>query len=174
MTTIAIDPGTEQSVTHAILVAAAAKWLQKQRCSVVVTEIATANFEQPDAIGWHGPRSILVECKASRSDFMADRLKPFRVNPELGVGRLRYFLTPPGLIQHSELPPRWGLLELGARGVWQALEAGAFPAINQTGEISLLLSCVRRIGRVVPVGVSVKCYAMDTQGRTTLGIEGEP
>lgn len=74
--------------------------------------------ESPDAIGWknHG-WSILVECKVSRADFLADLKKPHRVNPDGGMGQTRYFLTPPGLLKVDELPATWGLLEVRGRFV---------------------------------------------------------
>jgi hypothetical protein len=53
----------------------------------------------PDAIGWlRDTRSLLVECKSSMSDFYSDRGKPWRRHPEIGVGRERYYMMPPGVI----------------------------------------------------------------------------
>ena len=51
--------------------------------------------EMPDAIGWkRGCHSVLVECKSSRADFLADREKPWRQKPENGAGCERFYLTP--------------------------------------------------------------------------------
>jgi hypothetical protein len=53
--------------THANLVLSAARWLRNTKgCTVVFTEFAATGNETPDAIGFQGERSILVECKVSR------------------------------------------------------------------------------------------------------------
>jgi hypothetical protein len=99
---------------HADLVAVAERWLRKaERCGVVLTECDGTTAEIPDAIGWKcwGNVSILVECKVSRPDFLADRRKPFRQVGGLGVGRFRYYLAPGGLLKPADLPPGWGWLE---------------------------------------------------------------
>lgn len=75
-------------MTHAELVSRAARWLKSQGCgTIVATKLYVPGFEEPDAIGWwsHG-RSLLVECKASRADFLRDAGKPFRRFPGLGMG----------------------------------------------------------------------------------------
>jgi len=74
-------------------------------------------MENPDAIGWafRGSTSILVECKASRSDFLRDKHKMSRRTSETydlyRMGRYRYYLTPPKIVNLDELLPGWGLLE---------------------------------------------------------------
>lgn len=99
---------------HDDLVSIAKKWLARQSCGVVLGEpfrARTSSQEIPDAIGWRGcGTSILIECKTSRQDFLADARKPFRVNPELGMGNWRFYLSPPGIIQVDDLPVGWGLL----------------------------------------------------------------
>jgi hypothetical protein len=48
----------------------------------------------PDAIGWkHACHSVLVERKVTRSDFLADRAKPFRLDLGPGVGCERFYLV---------------------------------------------------------------------------------
>ncbi|HEX9959843.1 MAG TPA: hypothetical protein VGB00_02855, partial [Pyrinomonadaceae bacterium] len=89
-------PLVSERFTHAELVAIAREWLKTHHCSVVVSEITSAASEQPDAIGWRGGNSILIECKVSRSDFLADRKKSFREHLEMGMGDYRYFLAPVG------------------------------------------------------------------------------
>lgn len=101
------------SFTHSDLVKRAAKWLRNtMKCGVVVTEEHSMGFEIPDAIGWKSYESILVECKVSRSDFLRDRKKLHRRDPDLGMGDRRYYMAPPGLIKREELPETWGLLEV--------------------------------------------------------------
>lgn len=100
---------------HDWLVSRAVRWLRGSRkCGVVLAEVIGAGFEQPDAIGWKsaGLHSVLVECKVSRADFRADLKKPHRVNPGMGMGQERYYLTPRGLLDPGEIPEGWGLLEV--------------------------------------------------------------
>lgn len=108
-------------MTHDELVLRADRWLKNAvGCGVVFNDrfqAATHNGEQPDAIGWRDGLSFLVECKASRSDFLADRKKPFRVDPAIGMGDWRFFMCPPGLIRADELPEGWGLLYAHSRKV---------------------------------------------------------
>ncbi len=100
-------------MTHKMLVSKAEKWLKSQGCGVVFRDnlkAATHNGELPDVIGWRDGLSILVECKNSRADFLADKAKPFRQTPEIGMGDWRFFLCPPDIIAVSDLPEGWGLL----------------------------------------------------------------
>jgi len=69
---------------HAQLVALAARWLKRDH-PLVITEMTA--WESPDALGWKSSESTtLVECKASRADFLADAKKFFREHPEYGMG----------------------------------------------------------------------------------------
>src|SRR5208337_3412187 len=112
-------------MTHAQLVEKAVRWLRRSRCGAVLSEQACASGEMPDAIGWkRACHSVLVECKVTRADFLADRAKPFRQNPEKGVGSERFYLTPPALVQPAELPAGWGLLECRRGGI-EMLQASA-------------------------------------------------
>ena len=100
---------------HARLVRRAVRWLFGTKgCAVVVAERATCwSGEIPDALGWTSDTtSILVECKASIDDFHADRQKPWRRIPEIGVGCYRWYLSNPGIIDPARhtLPQFWGLL----------------------------------------------------------------
>lgn len=158
------------SATHKELVAAAARWLQK-KCSVVVTEIATTG-EEPDALGFQGSHSTLVECKSSRADFLADKNKSFRCSPYRGIGLRRYFLAPSGMIDESELALGWGLLELSEGKVRLKKESGHFEA-NARHEITILLSCLRRLGKTALPGCSIRYYTIETRNRATLGTEAE-
>jgi hypothetical protein len=136
------------TMTHAQLVEAAVRWLRYYRCGVVLSEQACASGEMPDAIGWKRPcHSVLVECKCSRADFLADRQKPFRRNPEAGMGCERFYLTPPGRILVDELPPGWGLLE-GHRQKVEMVQPAAKNLRTARGfryEMNLLLASLRRV-----------------------------
>jgi hypothetical protein len=135
---------------HSQLVAAAVCWLRhKYRCGIVLSEQYCATGEVPDAIGWKGMcRSVIVECKVSRADFLADAQKPFRVHPEEGLGCERYYLTPPGLIEVKELPPHWGLLECRRNQAFVVAKAGRKSLRSEAGmmkEMNLLLASLRRV-----------------------------
>ena len=101
------DP--ENAMSHADCVAAAASYMQK-RSDVVLPEFYSWNAELPDVIAFNRDQSTVIECKVSRSDFFKDRSKPFRMNPNSGMGDSRYYCCPKGLIKPSDLPPYWGLL----------------------------------------------------------------
>lgn len=104
-----------KEITHKRLVKAAGAWLG-QRCRVVATEVTTMASETPDAIGWSGSGvCIVIECKKSRSDFRANAKKRHE-SQGWGVGDERWLLTPPGLVEASEVPDGWGLLEFTPSG----------------------------------------------------------
>ncbi len=145
-------------MTHAQLVAKAVRWLRSYRCGVVLSEQACVSGEMPDAIGWkHGCHSVLVECKVTRGDFLADRAKPFRQKPEKGVGSERFYLTPPALVKIEELPVGWGLLEL-RRGRVEMMQPSARNLRSATGfryEMNLLLASLRRVEvRIEPQSIT--------------------
>jgi hypothetical protein len=99
-------------MTHAQLVEVGAHWLRTtRRCWVVLREPRSYGVEIPDVIGWHGGFSYAIECKTSRADFVADQKKQWRMAGRR-LGRVRFYLTEPGLLCPSELPEGWGLLEV--------------------------------------------------------------
>jgi hypothetical protein len=142
-------------LTHEVLVARAARWLTStRRCCPVLTELNTRAWEIPDAIGWHGDSSILVECKVSRADLLANAEKP-HMRGERGMGNERFFLTPPSLVQDGEsLPEGWGLLEYD--GLRVSVRRPAVRRASDDGsEISMLCSCLRRVSlRVRPLSLT--------------------
>jgi len=145
-------------MTHAQLVERAVRWLRYYRCGVVLSEQACVSGEMPDAIGWkRANHSVLVECKISRADFLADRAKPFRTKPEQGVGGERFYLTPPALIKVEELPAGWGLLELrrGRVEMIQASTKNQRTAVGLKYEMNLLLASLRRVEvRIEPQSIT--------------------
>lgn len=153
---------------HAELVRAAAVWLRK-KCSVVFTEVAGSARETADAIGWNGMRSILIECKTSRSDFRADAKKPWRRHADEAMGAKRYYLSPRGLLRVADLPPRWGLLEWDGRKVREVVPA-QYQDYNARNEVSVMVSVLRRIGQVCPGGVSIKVYTFQTKNTATCSV----
>jgi len=145
-------------MTHAKLVAMAVRWLRRYRCGVVLSEQACTSGEMPDAIGWKKAcHSVLVECKASRADFLADRDKPFRQNQETGVGCERYYLAPRGLVRVEELPAGWGLLEVCGREIERvkASVKNLRSAVGFRYEMNLLLASLRRVEiRIEPESIT--------------------
>jgi hypothetical protein len=145
-------------MTHAQLVDRAVRWLRSYRCGVVLSEQACVSGEMPDALGWkQACHSVLVECKVTRADFLADRAKPFRTKPDKGVGSERFYLTPASLLKREELPAGWGLLEL-RRGRIEMLQASAKNLRTATGfryEMNLLLASLRRVEvRIEPQSIT--------------------
>ena len=145
-------------MTHAQLVEKAVRWLRHYRCGVVLSEQACVSGEMPDAIGWkRACHSVLIECKITRSDFLVDRGKPFRLKPEQGVGCERFYLVPAGLVRSEELPQGWGLLEHDRDKIQNVL-AGAKDLRSATGfryEMNLLLASLRRVEvRVEPQSIT--------------------
>ncbi len=99
-------------MTHRDLVKRAEQWLRKtRRCLWTITEQYPGWVypESPDAIGWNRwGESILVECKISRADMLADRRKPHRMWPGRGMGRYRWYMVPEEL-KAIQVPDAWGL-----------------------------------------------------------------
>lgn len=139
------------AMKHAELVGRAVRWLKgKKRCVLVLREFRSWSREHPDAIGWRGDgRSILIECKASRGDFLRDRKKACRRGAdviELGVASQRYYMTGPGLVAVEEVPAGWGLLIVEGRSVVEAKRAigrAYMPGVQS--EMAMLVNAARRI-----------------------------
>ena len=107
-------------MTHGDIVKRAERWLRNTlRCGVVLTEYRYVGSEEPDAIGFTPSAAILVECKASRSDFLSDWKKPCRRGlPENALGNWRFYLMPPGVYKSSdELVEGWGVYEVQGKRV---------------------------------------------------------
>ena len=147
-------------MTHAQLVRLAEQWLRRRyRCGIVLSEQSCASGETPDVIGWKNScRSVLIECKVSRADFLADREKPWRKNPETGMGCERFYLIPHRLVERHELPKHWGLLEYQGREITVAVKASRQSQRTAAGfmwEMNLLLASLRRVEvRIEPQSIT--------------------
>jgi len=145
---------------HARLVQQAVRWLRSHYCcGVILSEQYCATGEVPDVIGWKGfCKSVLVECKVSRTDFLADASKPFRRNPEEGMGSVRFYFAPAGVIRREELPKYWGLLELREREVRIVVKPGRVDLRSPLAlkkEMNLLLASLRRVElRIEPQSIT--------------------
>ncbi len=143
-------PKSSLEARHAQLVARAVDWLRRSyKCGIILSEQYCATGEVPDVIAWKGfCKSVLVECKVSRADFLADASKPFRLNPDEGMGCQRFYLAPSGTIAPTELPKHWGLLELRGREVALTVKPARVDLRGDVGlmkEMNLLLASLRRV-----------------------------
>ncbi len=138
-------------MSHDDLVDLAVRWLRSHyRCGIILSEQACCSGEIPDVIGWKGRcRSVLVECKVSRADFLADGNKPWRTEPEGALGCERYYMAPAEMIATTELPPGWGLLEARGRKVEIAVACSKRKSLRTPegfmNEMNLLLASLRRV-----------------------------
>jgi hypothetical protein len=145
---------------HSLLVAKAVQWLRSYyKCGVILSEQYCATGEVPDVIGWKGfCRSVLVECKVSRADFVADAAKSFRQHPEEGMGCERFYLAPAGVVRREDLPKHWGLLELRAREIHLVAKPGRIDLRSPAAlmkEMNLLLASLRRVElRIEPQSIT--------------------
>lgn len=151
-----------ETLIHKNLVARGVRWLSNSReYPVVVSGIGTG-WEIPDVFGWRGAGfTAVIEAKASVADFRKDASKPFRKNPEAGLGGIRYFLVPLSLrdkVRHL-VPDKWGLLAAGENSVFEVVKPGYFEH-NKDREEELLIKIIRRIARPeVPLrGMNIKWY----------------
>lgn len=159
---------TPGMLTHKALCALAVAWLQRPAsrsgpgCTVAISETSNwINGEVPDAIGWRPYRqsrsgSVLVEVKVSRADFLADAKKPHRMSPADGMGAYRYFMAPEGILRLSDLPEKWGLVEVTSRGHLKVRAGHVLLGYhdedtwrhdhNQFAETCTLAMCLNRVG----------------------------
>jgi hypothetical protein len=102
--------------SHSDLIKIAKKWLKSKGCGVVLCELVSRALETPDAIGFRGDYSVLIECKISRNDFISDKKKLIRQYSEFGMGNFRFYMCPSGVIKPEDLPEKWGLIWVSERG----------------------------------------------------------
>lgn len=140
-------------MNHNELVERAVKWLYSHGCGFAVGEKVcyTTSGEIPDAMGFKGNQSILIECKTSRADFLVDKKKEFRRNPKTGMGNLRLFLCEEGIIKPEDLPEKWGLLYVQGKRVKKVVfpkgnisYGDFFQEKSYQDEHALLYSCLRK------------------------------
>lgn len=135
-------------MTHAELVALAARWLRSKGYGTVVTDTLFVAGEKPDAIGFTANGfSLVVEAKATRADFLRDRQKFHRKHPDQAMGDRRVLLCPPGVVTPEDLGgvyEKWGLIH-SAGSRCRVLVRGTQLAKNLRAEQLLLLAYVRRL-----------------------------
>jgi hypothetical protein len=157
---------------HDELVQKAARWLHRQGCSIVITELVSYAHEIPDAIGFStNGLPIVVECKTSLSDFKNDSKKHFRNMEDLGMGSYRYYMIPKGLFKAELVTNKWGLIEVGTN-CKMLKDSSVFIKRNHKAEMQLLVSVIKRIGHNAPIGCNIKTYTFFDIGKSkaTLGV----
>ena len=141
------------NITHSELILKSAKWLKKHNnniivpnCPFILTELVanTHHGEIPDVIGFSSHHSVLIEVKVSRNDFFNDSKKMFRQYEDMGLGQLRYYCCPEGLIKLEELPNKWGLLYYSGKKI-QLIKNAELQEADIKSERVILLSVIRRI-----------------------------
>ncbi len=108
----------EIKINHKECVEIAKKWACG-RCGVVLAERYDGGRELPDIVAWSYRFSLLIECKVSHSDFLADKKKSTRREEWDGkncIGNLRIYCCPKGVIKEIEIPDDWMLLEIYPSG----------------------------------------------------------
>jgi hypothetical protein len=122
-------PVTEQKpeTAHSKLCRKALSFLNNHvKCQIAVSEMSCSG-EIPDAIGWRYDRSLLIECKVSRADFLRNRVKESRMTPGKGLGNYRFYLCPEGVMQPDDLPEKWGLLHLKGNSIRKIVYPTTYP-----------------------------------------------
>lgn len=159
--------GKAKPVTHEQLVKAGKLWLlNTQRCRVVAAEMSTAIGETPDVVGFTNTHSRLIECKTSRGDFRADA-KKIHHRADMGIGRLRWYMTPKDLVRPDEVPEGWGLLEYRK----SKHQKGYYIKEVKKAEIRQLNDTIRQ--REFNVLVSIAWRALEAQKLTNPLFAGE-
>ena len=173
MTDLLQNADTEKPMTHTDVVRFASAYLAN-RCKVVLPEFYSHNSELPDVIGFnsgaviddghyeHREYSLLVEVKVSRSDFMKDRKKSFRIRPEEGMGDFRYYCCPKGLIKPEEVPEGWGVLYVYPSGQVRSVKGSRIHPKDVTREFHLLYYYARRANFAGVHGAIVAYRGYDT------------
>jgi len=153
--------------THTDIIEAAFYWIHNAgKCAFAFKDMSSTTFEIPDVLGFRdsGGTSILIECKASRGDFLADKKKQFRQVPEMGMGKYRFYCCPTNMIKKEELPPKWGLIYVGKTGYGRAVVnpmkpaypgKSSFPDRNKESEMRMMFTALRYVERGVDLEKSI-------------------
>jgi hypothetical protein len=165
-----------ETQTHKTLKKEACRWLFRTGYRAVAAEVRLHPLGIVDAVGvgLFGPfinhlkdggtrvQTCIVECKASRSDFLRDvsndgqmtlalmerktnrRRKRRKVlSQRVGLGKfdaamlepmanVHYILAPAGMLKKEEIPGRWGLLVMGDGGI-SVVKAAAWQESTRAG-----------------------------------------
>jgi len=154
---MAIIKGKDYTPTHRELIDRMSMWLErKYNCPVTLLERLGhgGTGESPDILAWRADgKSYLIEVKISRSDFHADKHKPWRRNMDDGLGQTRYYAAPKGILKPEDIPAGWGLLSVTEHQVRELKQPEAIKQ-NETAvraEMAMLIRALRdlRLGAVI-------------------------
>lgn len=118
-------PRPEPKDLHPKLCEIGRKWVLRAPSSkggnmhLAFTEIGCNKVkEHPDVFGLHSSgETVILEAKASRADFLADKKKPFRADPDQGMGDFRYYISPKDVVREEDLTgTKWGLIWVSPGG----------------------------------------------------------
>ena len=135
---------------HEELVKRGAKWLKnnynsRYRFPIILPEYRCYSNSIPDVIGMSHWSTIVIECKATRADFLADSRKGHR-RYVIQLGNERYYLVPAGLVLVEEVPEKWGLLYCYDHKITVEKEAVVFPpSETRPQEYQVMYSLIRRL-----------------------------
>lgn len=160
-------------ITHENLVKHGLAWLKRRKCVLILTEMVGGARESPDVFGVNSNgTTVLIECKATRSDFLSDAKKIVRQRPNMGIGMERFYLAPKGLLNPDELPAGWGLLESdGKKAVCR--KRSDEHEHDSLAEKAALVSMVRRLNLDTGKHTSLKVlspYTLQTKCKATLSL----
>lgn len=119
-------------------------------CKFATVELVCYGAELTDVWGTTGDRTVIIEVKTSRSDFLADKRKYARSKTaeELRhqIGNYRYYLCPEGVIKEDDLPDNWGLLVYDGKKIHMVRMATKVES-SLPMELMLITSIMSRILR---------------------------
>lgn len=97
-------------------------------CGLIMKEMTTSSINMtPDVFAVKkGGVTFQFEIKVSLCDFLKDKKKPHRKQPEFDVGMYRYYVLPKGIItpEHNDIvnnPANWGIIEVSKGGQFSFL-----------------------------------------------------
>ncbi|HCA3680721.1 TPA: hypothetical protein NQC75_000502 [Klebsiella variicola] len=103
-----------------------------------------------------------------RLEITIDRKKPFRVEPEKGMGDWRFMISEPGIVNIKDSQPGWGLLHVVkgrvikvhgwlGNGAWVNRDSKPFQA-NKQAECDYMFSALRRMDLRVFLSLCSFCF----------------
>lgn len=138
-------------MTHNEMVKRISRWMKNTvdyrfKCSIVVSELHTSVGETPDVIGFRGSYSQVVECKTSRSDYLADKKKTCH-RFDNGMGDLYFYAIPEDdrFIKPEELTDKQGLLYVHPQFIKVVKIPATREHANKRAEVAFLSSVIRRL-----------------------------
>ena len=137
-------------MNHGELIERATKWLKNNSVScmrfpIILTEYRCYANSFPDVMGMNHDRTIVIECKVSHQDYLADQHKNHRQH-RFQLGNLRYYLCPAGLIAFDEVGRGWGLLYCHPHKITIEKQSEEFTKEQtRTQEYQVMYSIIRRL-----------------------------